>query len=87
MCHDISRSCAVNGLTEEVELTLHQAVSCVSQQYITARGVRLIQPDTGPELHAYTAGSYFADEGILAITLISKSKPASQLTPIAVQFG
>ena len=25
--------------------------------------------------------------GILAITLISKSKPASQLTPIAVQFG
>lgn len=25
--------------------------------------------------------------GMRAITLISKSKPASQLTPIAVQFG
>lgn len=33
-----------------------------------------------------TAGNH-ASVGMRAITLISKSKPASQLTPIAVQFG
>lgn len=29
----------------------------------------------------------YADSGMRAITLISKSKPASQFTPTAVQFG
>lgn len=37
--------------------------------------------------HAETPGFVANHFGILAITLISKSKPASQFTPTAVQFG
>lgn len=42
-------------------------------------------PPSSTQAPTSRTGSYW--QGMRAITLISKSKPASQLTPTAVQFG
>lgn len=40
-----------------------------------------------PESSANPNGMFLSHPGMRPMTLISKSNPASQLTPIAVQFG
>lgn len=58
-----------------------QLLTLVRKSEIVFVSGRLIVPESRP------GETLQLSAGIRAMTLISKSKPASQLTPTAVQFG
>ena len=51
---------------------------------VAVRAIAVVEADTTTAHHGVAD---YVLLGMRAITLISKSKPASQFTPIAVQFG